>query len=107
MKRILLSVCTVCAVSFAGYSQLVDLTIAVDGSYSKNYLSLKDRTVLTLKGTGCKFFRAESEEVLITQVNQTESYVFPNKYHDIAYIHFYCVRDSATYYLGTMRKEIR
>lgn len=107
MKRNLLSVCTVCALSFAGYSQTITLKILFDGDYKKDYISSTDRTVLTLKGTGCKFFRAESEEVLITQVNQTESYVFPNKDHDIAYIHFYCVRDTATYYLGTMRKEIR
>lgn len=107
MKRILLSVCTVCAVSFAGYSQLVDLTIAVDGSYSKNYLSLKDRTVLTLTGTGCKTFLAKSDQADIVRVNDKESYVFPYDIYYEAYISIYCVRDTGNLYLGYMRMEIR
>jgi hypothetical protein len=107
MKTILIPLSVAVLTSFQSLAQDVRATILMDGSEKKNYINRTDRSVMTITGTGCDTFIAESSSLWLDRINDTEWYVFDDPKYEIALINFYCKQGENEIPLGTMRFEIR
>jgi hypothetical protein len=106
MKTILLFISGLCAIQGLAQDQ-ISMDLKIDGSLTKSYFNRTDRSVMTITGTGCDTFIAESSSLWLDRINDTEWYVFDDPKYEIALINFYCKQGENETPLGTMRFEIR